>query len=340
MIPYPLLCTPVLLDKVWGGDRLARLGKAVRPGARVGESWEVADMAATSASGAGGGAVRTLIANGPLAGKSLRDAIAAWGHELLGPVPPASAGGVGEFPLLVKFLDARENLSVQVHPSPAYAAHHPGAHLKTECWYILDALPGSVIYKGVKPGVDRDTLARHIADGTVVNDLIAVPAVAGECHNLPSGTLHALGAGVLVAEVQTPSDTTYRVYDWGRTGRELHLAQALECIDFGPAPAATSYQRPLLSGTSSTSAHRPLVHTNFFALDELRLAPGKPASLGPSRAGTVLIIVQGSATLSAPGLEPVGLPLGAAAVLPAAIVDRASIAAPADATILAASLRA
>lgn len=336
MNPYPLLCSPVLLEKVWGGDRLARLGKPVRPGARVGESWEVADMAATSASGAGGGAVRTLIANGPLAGKSLREAIAAWGHELLGPVPPASAGGVGEFPLLVKFLDARENLSVQVHPSPAYAAHHPGAHLKTECWYILDALPGSVIYKGVKPGVDRATLARHIADGTVVDDLIAVPAIPGECHNLPSGTLHALGAGVLVAEVQTPSDTTFRVFDWGRAGRELHVAQALECIEFGQAPAVTGYAKPI-EGAGAGSGRR-LVETEFFSLDEHRLGPADAPALAAGPVCTVVMAIDGTAELGWPGEAAVGLPKGCCVVVPAELAPVCRLRARVGARLLAAGL--
>lgn len=235
MNPYPLVFEPMLLGKVWGGDRLARFGKEVPPGARVGESWEVADLAETAASGAGGGARRSVIANGPLRGRTLTDALREWGAGLLGRAAPAAGGG---FPLLVKFLDARENLSVQVHPSPAYAAANPCAHLKTECWYILDAAPGSVIYKGIQPGVTREAFARHASEGTVERDLVAVPAVAGECHALPSGTCHALGAGVLVAEVQTPSDTTFRVHDWGRAGRELHVAQSLECIEFGPAPPA------------------------------------------------------------------------------------------------------
>lgn len=242
--PYPLLFRPALFPKVWGGDRLARFGKAVKPGDRVGESWELADLPGTSASGAGGGAVRSVIANGPLAGKTIHDAIDLWSDALL---PRAALTPEGNFPLLIKFLDAREDLSVQVHPSPAYAAKHKDAHLKTECWYVLDAAPGSVIYKGVKAGVTREVFERALraGDGRGVVDLLeAVPAVVGECHNLPSGTVHALGAGVLVAEVQTPSDTTFRVYDWGRKGRELHSEQAMECIEWGPAPATTTFTKP------------------------------------------------------------------------------------------------
>ncbi len=243
--PYPLTFEPILKEKVWGGRRLARYGKSLPEGALVGESWEVADLATTSASGGGGGEARSMIASGTMAGRTLHDAMEAWGRGLLGTARPAPDGG---FPLLVKFLDAREHLSVQVHPSPEYAREHPGAHLKTECWYVLEADLGSVIYKGVKRGVARADFERALRRGQgegVVQLLEAVPAVPGECHNLPSGTVHALGAGVLVAEVQTPSDTTFRVYDWakeyGRAGRELHVEQAMACIDFKPAPRAVKF---------------------------------------------------------------------------------------------------
>jgi mannose-6-phosphate isomerase len=229
--PYPLIFEPVLLEKVWGGRRLERYGKQLPPGKLIGESWEVADLGATSASGAGGGAVRSVIMNGPLRGRTLGAALAMWGEELVGP----GADVTGGFPLLVKYLDARENLSVQVHPSRAYAAANPGAHLKNEAWYVVEAEPGSVIYKGVRPGIGCDELREAVGCGSVAEALVAVPAVAGESHVLPSGTCHALGAGVLVAEVQTPSDTTFRVWDWGRTGREMHLEQALECIEFRAA---------------------------------------------------------------------------------------------------------
>lgn len=254
-----MVLAPILMEKVWGGARLASLGKKVEAGKRVGESWELADLGQTSASGGGGSAARSVIASGPLKGRTLHDALALWGEGLMGSVRPTPSGGV---PLLIKFLDARENLSVQVHPSPAYAAAHADAHLKTECWIILDAEAGSVIYKGIREGVSREQFSRHIEDGTVVDDLVSVPAVVGECHNLPSGTCHALGAGVLVAEVQTPSDTTFRVFDWGRAGRELHVKQALECIDFGPAPAATSLKEGAERGV--------LVRSEFFEVERIR----------------------------------------------------------------------
>lgn len=318
--PYPLLLVPQLKPKVWGGRRLEGLGKVLPAGVGVGESWELCDLDETSASGGGGGSARSIIANGPLAGRTLREAIALWEDRLIEPgsLTPEGRG----FPLLVKFLDACENLSVQVHPSPAYAAAHAGAHLKTESWFILDAVPGSVIYSGFREGVRREDILSHLSPNGrsfgagIVGTLAAIPAIAGECHTLPSGTCHALGAGVLVAEVQTPSDTTFRLYDWGRAGRELHVEPALECIDFGPSPTPTRLPE-------AGACARRLAETAYYTIDAWRLGiGGGEAGMGvtPSREScTVLMVVGGSATVSGPGLADVGLPLGSTVVIPAAI---------------------
>jgi mannose-6-phosphate isomerase len=292
--PYPLLFEPMLFEKVWGGRRLERLGKRLPPGKKIGESWELADLAATSTSGAGGGAARSTIINGPLAGRTIREAMDAAGENIL---PRAARAADGGFPLLIKFLDAGENLSVQVHPSPAYAAAHPEAHLKTECWYILDAEPGSVIYKGIRPGVSREEFERlaRTGDPAIVDAMAAAPAVPGECHNLPSGTVHALGAGVLVAEVQTPSDTTFRLYDWGRTGRELHIEAALACADFGPPPPAVRLDAP---------GNGAQVTTEWFTVTHARIDhDGVPAA---TLAGRAMIVLAGSIEFT--GAKPPGGP--------------------------------
>lgn len=316
---YPLILEPILMPKVWGGDRLAKFGKKVQPGQAIGESWELADLASTSASGAGGSAARSTIRNGSLAGKTLHDAMTLWGGDLCFHAQ-RDAGektqgqeGLGNYPLLIKFLDAREDLSVQVHPSPEYASTHADAHLKTECWLILDAQPGSVIYKGVKPGVTRASFAKHIADNTVVNDMISVPARVGECHNLPSGTVHALGKGVLVAEVQTPSDTTFRVYDWGRTGRELHIEQALACIHWGPAPDAIVFDRAKPRGGSLT--------TEFFSIEQHTLDRATPVL---EHAGGAMIVLFGNGEIHA-GNTPVPVQAGDTIFLPSALPADASI---------------
>lgn len=237
---YPLTFMPIYKEKVWGGRALESLGRALPGDASngIGESWEIADLATTSISGGGGNAEYSTVKDGPLQGQTIRQLMQQFSESLLGRgVSPSDDGG---FPLLIKFLDAKENLSVQVHPSPAYAAKHEDAYLKSEAWYVIDCEPGAVIYKGLAPDTTPEQLRAALetnTDEAVAPLLNAIPVKPGDCHYLPSGTLHALGAGVLVAEVQTPSDTTYRVYDWGRTDRELHIEQAMACIDFDSTPA-------------------------------------------------------------------------------------------------------
>lgn len=310
MKPYPLTFIPILKEKVWGGRRLERMGKSLPPGALIGECWELADLSATNVDNTGGSAMRSVIANGEMQGLTLTDAIRAMGPNLMGNLNLSPQGG---FPLLVKFLDARENLSVQVHPSPKYAAAHPGQHVKSESWYIIHAEPGAVIYKGLKPGITRDVFERHARDSNIVDDLVAVPAHAGDCHHLPSGTCHALGAGVLVAEVQTPSDTTYRVHDWGRDGRALHVAQAMECITFEPT-ADESFVRHDAAAQNT----RMLVRTDDFVLRELH---GLSMSVTSGAAPSVWIALRGKVTIHSvtSEFEPVKLAAGTTTLIPAAI---------------------
>ncbi|MEM9065555.1 MAG: type I phosphomannose isomerase catalytic subunit [Planctomycetota bacterium] len=299
----PLHLKPILKEKVWGGRRLETYGKLLAPGAMVGESWELADLASTSPSGGGGESAHSAILGGSWDGCTLADAVRELGTDLLGGAALVSGG----FPLLVKFLDAREHLSVQVHPSPEFAQANPGAALKAECWFVLDAEPGAVIYKGLAPGVDGRRLAEAIEAGTVPEVLNAIPAVSGEMHDLPSGTVHALGAGVLVCEVQTPSDTTYRVYDWakeyGREGRALHVSEALACTleDAPPAPTAAPDELGL----------HPLVSNAFY---EVSLARGSVMLRGMS---PVAVVATGGAVRGA-GLD---LARGSTALIPACIAD-------------------
>jgi mannose-6-phosphate isomerase len=322
----PLRLEPILLEKVWGGRRLSRWGKALPPGLLIGESWEVADLDETDPAGAGGGARSSIVAEGPLAGRSIREVMRLWGEDLMGAerasLAPGSGGrsqdsqGAG-LPLLVKLLDAREHLSVQVHPSATYAASHPGASLKSECWYVLEAEPRAVIYKGLKSGIAPEELRARIAAGAIVESLVAEPARPGDLHHLPSGTIHALGAGVLVAEVQTPSDTTFRVYDWsaeyGRSGRELHVEQALACVDFGPAPDAVRLTRDAEAGR--------LLRTEHFTIDEAIVAPGDELIVGADGALGIVICIDGEGVIASGRLvfNEVPLARGDVLLLPAAL---------------------
>ncbi len=314
---YPLILQPILKEKVWGGRRLSGFGKDLPNGVNIGESWEFADLASTSASGGGGEAAISVIENGEFAGKTVRDAIAVWGEGMMGDV---SLSGEGGFPLLVKYLDAREHLSVQVHPSVAYAGSHDGAHLKTESWYILDAEPGSVIYKGLREGLTEADLRRAIETETVPDVLRSMAAVVGECHTLESGTVHALGAGVLVAEVQTPSDTTFRVYDWakeyGRMGRELHVEQAVECALF---------EEPSKAIKAGLDDERTLVaRTSFYTMKVIR-ASDETVSFSDHAGGGPIVVMfvggEGGAIVSRDGLfDKVGVEMGPTVLVPGGIV--------------------
>jgi mannose-6-phosphate isomerase len=226
----PLHLRPRLVPKPWGGRRLAALGRDLGDDASIGESWDVADLDETVTSVAD---PVTRVLAGPAAGRSLRELVRDRGEELLGTAEPAA----GRFPLLVKHIDAREHLSVQVHPPQQTVARHPGSHMKTESWVVVAADPGAELFLGVDDGVTVEDVSAAIGGPAVVPLLRRVPARVGDVHHLPAGLVHALGAGVVVAEVQTPSDTTYRLYDWTeeyrRAPRRLDPDRAMESVAAG-----------------------------------------------------------------------------------------------------------
>jgi mannose-6-phosphate isomerase len=243
---YPLKFVPRFVPKMWGGRKLQELfGKSLPTSAPFGESWEVFDFPpgatgpdALTANDDPAGWVSAAICNGPLAGKSLHELVNTHPRQLLGKCEAVATAHGPQFPLLIKFLDARDDLSVQVHPPPAYVKNHPGAFLKNEAWFVLQNDPGARLLLGAKAGVKRAAFEKALADGTADQIMNAVKVSAGETYYMPSGTLHALGGGIVAYEVQTPSDTTYRVFDFNRvdptTGRprKLHVEQALDCIQF------------------------------------------------------------------------------------------------------------
>jgi mannose-6-phosphate isomerase len=318
---YPLKFEPIYKPKVWGGRALESLGRELPgdAGTLIGESWEVADLATTSPSGGGGAAERSVIRNGALSGQSLQDVMERYGEAMLGRLRPDAQGG---FPILIKLLDAGENLSVQVHPSAAYCEVNCDAHLKSEAWYILAAKPGAAIYKGVRAGVTPEQLRRAIessAPGAVEELLIRVPVKAGDCHYLPSGTCHALGAGVLVAEVQTPSDTTFRVFDWGRKGRELHVERAMRCIHFGPPDVRRYEKRSHVAGMFTTVTR--LVSCEHFRIERVRMSEAYEQEI-PYDQPAVWIVLQGGGTIT-PGNGAAAVPFtrGETLLIPAHLDD-------------------
>lgn len=279
---HPLVFKPIYKDKVWGGDAFREaLGRDAPP--RCGESWELVDLDATAPSGGGGEAARSVVARGPLKGRSLRSLLDEDQAALLGDRPRSPEGG---FPLLIKYLDARWDLSVQVHPHAGYVEDHPAAALKTEAWFILDAEPGACIYLGLEPGVDPEALRAASEGSAVVRCLTRVPVKPGEVYFLPSGACHALGAGCLVAEIQTPSDTTFRLYDWDRQPpRPLHIEQALACATFGPLDEGAWSLRESDAGFE----RKGLVDCPYFQIAGTWISEAAPLPEGP----TALMILEG-----------------------------------------------
>jgi mannose-6-phosphate isomerase len=219
----PLVFEPLFMERVWGGRRLeSLLGKRLPPSVRVGESWEIVDREEA----------QSVVHDGPFRGWRLHELWVERRAQIFGTGLPETK----RFPLLCKILDAQERLSVQVHP-PAEVAPSLGGEPKTEMWYLLDATLDSDLYAGLKRGVDREEFEHALHEGKVAEKLHSFPIKAGDSMFIPSGRVHAIGAGNLIVEVQQNSDTTYRVFDWNRLGldgkpRELHIDESMTSINF------------------------------------------------------------------------------------------------------------
>jgi len=220
--PQALSFRPLFMERVWGGRRLAeRLGKSLPPGVPIGESWELVDREDA----------QSVVDTGEHTGMTLHELWTKHREAVFGTAPDSP-----RFPLLAKILDARETLSVQVHP-PTAVAPELGGEPKTEMWYLLEAEEGAELFAGFRPGVDRSQFEAALRSGDVANLLHRVPVQAGDALFIPSGRCHAIGAGCLIVEIQQNSDTTYRVFDWKRVGldgkpRALHIEESMRSIDF------------------------------------------------------------------------------------------------------------
>ncbi|MBI3848696.1 MAG: class I mannose-6-phosphate isomerase [Verrucomicrobia bacterium] len=280
---YPLTFHPIFKERVWGGRNLERLyRKPLPPDVPIGESWEISDRPNDV----------SVIANGPLRGKDLRWLMENHAQELLG----SAKSQAGRFPLLVKILDAQEKLSLQVHPpasvtaqlggpprgimSPSSAAavlpSIPRGEPKTEMWYIADATPDAELFVGLNRGVTRAQFERRIRDGTVAECFHRLRVRTDDAMFLPSGRVHAIGAGNVIFEIQQNSDTTYRVFDWNRLGldgkpRQLHIAQSLASINFNDFEPSLIQSQWTPMGDGQT---RRLVDDPLFRIDALEIRSG------------------------------------------------------------------
>ena len=304
MTLYPLRFESLLRRYIWGGRRLATLlGKSLPAGEDFAESWELVDHQE----------MQSVVRFGSLKGLSLNELCQRFGEKLLG------AGNDSDgFPLLFKFIDAQHDLSIQVHPNDqAAAALNPPDRGKTEAWIVLHADPDSQLYAGLLPGVDRQRLERELSQGNVEQCLQRFCPQAGDCFLIEAGVVHAIGAGLVIAEIQQASDTTFRLYDWNRVQadgqpRSLQVQEALAAIDFEAAPVVR--QEPL-SGDRVERVER-LLECDKFVLD--RCGFQGQQEIGGDEKFHLVVVLHGQVLVDS---DPAQLPLqrGQACLVPAEI---------------------
>lgn len=282
---YPYVIAPKETPAIWGGDALVKVyGKSADPDAKIGESWECWDDNA--------------VVNGPLQGKTIADLRSLLGADFLGDIDPSRI-----FPVLTKFIDARQALSVQVHPDDAYAQRverQPNG--KTECWYVLHADPGAELVLGWTRDTTRAEYERRVRDGSLGDILRRVPVSAGEAYYLPSGTLHAIGKGIVVYETQQASDLTYRIFDWNRVGadgkpRELNVKKAGDVLNYRKGERTAIDQ---ISYTFDNLARTALIADAHFIVERI-VAKSESASLPTNARPLILTALQNGLDLACDG---------------------------------------
>ena len=296
--------TPVYQPYIWGGDRLRSvLGRTDTPEGIVAESWEVSDREDGM----------SVVESGPCQGKTLRELLAADPSAILG-----SRAAGNRFPLLIKILDAEKTLSVQVHPDDETAALH-GGEPKTEMWYVLRADPGAAVYCGLEEGTTPETFRRAIEENRLEPLLKKILVAPGDAVFVPGGRVHAIASGCLLLEVQQNSNTTYRIYDWGRMGadgrpRDLHIEQALRVTRWEDADEAKTPSVPLpdLAGMP----RRKILQSDYFRLERLELDAEARLPASPESFQTFFVL-EGELSVSAGG-ESTTAPAGRSILLPAA----------------------
>jgi len=301
-IEYPLRFQPIFRNYLWGGRRLgSMLGKSLGNEDVYAESWEVVDH----------GEDQSVVVAGSASGLTLHQLVAEHGPDLFGRHCPQR-----QFPLLFKFLDCNRTLSVQVHPNDEQGAQLDPPDLgKTEAWLVLAADPGSKIYAGLKPGVTRDDLAAALEAGTCEETLHQFEPSVGDCVFIEAGTVHALGAGLVIAEIQQASDTTFRLFDFNRVDahgepRQLHIAESLATVNYDRGPVSA-----VEPSSTDEPGRRRLVDCDKFILD--RCTSSGSSTIGGDQRFHLLVSIEGSVQVEG---DPTGDPLslGQTCLLPAA----------------------
>lgn len=292
---YPLRFRPIFKERIWGGRRLEILyNKPLPKGMVIGESWEISDRAGDESE----------VINGPLKGKTLHDLVQSYKSELMGNASLVH----GRFPLLIKILDAQDKLSLQVHP-PLDKASELGGDPKTEMWYVAEATPEADIYAGLRKGATRAEFQSKLGNPALASCFHRIPVKKGDAMFMPSGRVHALGAGPVIFEIQENSDTTFRVYDWDRVDasgkpRQLHVEESLESINFN------DFEPALISSSSGVLVDDPLFRVEFRSIrNSIAKIPGK---------FVILAILQGNVAVSS-DTEEFSLNKGEFCLVPASV---------------------
>lgn len=295
---------PYYKPVIWGGSKIASM-KNLRPFEQsIGESWEISAVPG----------MESVVDRGSFRGQTITRLIETYGAALVGRGVYDKWGNT--FPLLIKFIDARRDLSIQVHPDDSLAQAMHKSRGKTEMWYVVDAAPGSAIYAGLSGDIKPGDFVRCAADGSIVDRVSRFPARKGQFYYIPAGTVHAIGAGTLVAEIQETSDISYRIYDYGRTDadgnpRPLHIDEACKAVDFG------SVVRPPVNVKSLP--HANIIECDFFAVDYVSpaLSPSVPMEFDAADGSfTVLMAVHGDIECIIGGRRHL-LPVGNTGLIPA-----------------------
>ncbi len=306
---YPLLLTPPIKDNIWGGTRLKTEFGYSTDHAIAAEAW----VLSCHKDGP------SVVSNGACAGLSLPDVLDQWGPAALG----EKAARFPYFPLLIKLIDAHDRLSIQVHPADDYAMRVEGEFGKTEMWYIVDCEPGAELIYGFSKGLTKEEFRRRIEDNTLTDVCNRVPVKKGDVFFIEAGTLHAIGSGILIAEVQQNSNTTYRVFDYGRLGadgkpRALHVDKAVDVTE--TAPPSRPYGQVGETAAIPGGTCRPLASCDLFTVQLLEVTG--TLSVGCLESFTSLLCLDGSCTVQASSGESLTLSKGGSLFLPAGMTAK------------------
>lgn len=288
---YPLKFKPRFKERIWGGDALAsRMGKKLPEGKKIGESWELSGVQGDI----------SVVSNGKLKGNNLEELIEVYMGDLVGEKVFERFGV--EFPLLIKLIDAQDVLSIQVHPDDELARERHNSYGKTEMWYVIDNQPGSFLYVGFKDKVTREQYLEAVKNGNLPELLAKWEVKPGDAYFIPAGTIHAIGKGLLIAEIQQTSDVTYRVDDWGRVDdkgnpRELHTELAVDAIDFGEPKDLDVTAAPIVNEAVNVAK------SQYFTTNEIELDGSLERDYAPLDSFVIYMCLEGELKVGFPGGE-------------------------------------